>query len=296
MKLNTETILQSVMRRKFTILSLLLIQCFISFSYIFSMPDKYSSSVLLQVQNIKGDSQPSTSSINSLLPLAGLQTSQGDDTNLAIELIQSKELFNRILEDDDLLKKNVYAYDRYNFALDRIKYKSNLIDPFSGEWIVTGSQKLVPGYLDVHSYVISNDLDIYIDKSSGFIGIKYTHVSPSFAKYFVDVLIEEVNEIYRETDLETSERYINYLENRLDETNKTNVVEAINSLITKQLNVEMLANLDKYYLIKPIDPSFIPTQPSGPKRLNLSIFFSFLSIISTFIIVFFIESISVRKS
>ena len=73
------------------------------------MPDKYSSSVLLQVQNIKGDSQPSTSSINSLLPLAGLQTSQGDDTNLAIELIQSKGYtLANVLHSDLVFIKNSF--------------------------------------------------------------------------------------------------------------------------------------------------------------------------------------------
>ena len=127
---------------------------------------------------------------------------------------------------------------------------------------------LEPSFLDIHSFVISNDLDIYVDKSSGFIGVRYSHVSPIFSKLFLDKLINEVNEIYRESDLETSEKYILYLENKLKETNNTNVIDAINSLITKQLNVEMLANLDKYYLIKPIDPSFVPSQPNEPKRFN----------------------------
>ena len=105
MELNLKDIYKLAIKRKLTIVLVFFLHLVLSFAYIWNLPDRFSTSVLLQVQNIKGDSQPSASSLNSLLPIAGFQGSQGDDSKLAVELLKSKEVFRRILSRMLTLKK-----------------------------------------------------------------------------------------------------------------------------------------------------------------------------------------------
>ena len=90
----------------------------------------------------------------------------------------------------------------------------------------------------------------------------------------------------KEEDLKNAERSLDYLIKQLDKTQQKDLRESINNLIEENMKIKMLANIDEYYLIKPVDPAYIPEFKSYPSRTLMVILASisgFLLIICYFI-------------
>jgi capsular polysaccharide biosynthesis protein len=96
-----------------------------------------------------------------------------------------------------------------------------------------------------------------------------------------------VNQIKRQEDIKTSTQALNYLENQLEITNKKDIKDSINLLIEEQLKIQMLANLNEYYFVKPIDQAFLPEVPSSPNRFLIIMLGIILGIFSSILAIFF---------
>jgi hypothetical protein len=102
---------------------------------------------------------------------------------------------------------------------------------------------------------------------SGFISIHIEHISPIFAKEFLELIIREANVLLRNRDMEESSQAIQYLKSELSKTSLVEIQESINALIEAQLETQMLSQINEDYVLVEIEPPFIPEQKSGPFRL-----------------------------
>ena len=114
------------------------------------------------------------------------------------------------------------------------------------------------------------------DVKTGFISIHVEHISPVFAKEFLDLIITETNELLRKKDMEESKQGLEYLTSELSKTPFVEIKESINSLIEAQLETQMMTQINEDYILIVIEPPFIPEKRSKPVR-------SFISIVGTII-------------
>ncbi|MDX1811369.1 MAG: GNVR domain-containing protein, partial [Gammaproteobacteria bacterium] len=96
-------------------------------------------------------------------------------------------------------------------------------------------------------------------------------LSPLAAKQWVQWLIEDINERIRRDDVADAESRINYLKEKLNETNIAGMQQVFYQLIESETRTVMLANAQDEYVFKTVDPAVVPQEKSGPKRALIAI-------------------------
>ncbi|MBT5274930.1 hypothetical protein HOL82_03260 [Candidatus Woesearchaeota archaeon] len=137
-------------------------------------------------------------------------------------------------------------------------------------------------------------LSIAQDKITGFISINIEHISPVFAKDFLELIIRESNELLRKKDMEESKQGLVYLTSELSKTPFVEIKGSINALIEAQLETQMLAQIHQDYILVEIEPPFIPELKSKPSRSFICILGTMLGGVLSVLIVlirhyFFVE-------
>lgn len=224
----------------------------------------YKSESLLLVRN--GSDNQGLSQLSSLAAIAGVNmSSSGNDQSMqAIELIKSREFMKHLLTFDNILP-SMLAAESYDPNAKELLFDQNKYNPDTKEW----SNK--PSYLKAHKFFLKQMLNISKNNKNGFISIHIEHISPIFAKEFLDLIIAEANEILRNKDMEESKQGIKYLTSELSKTPFIEIQGSINALIEAQLETQMMTQINQDYLLVKIEPPFIPEDKSKPSRAMISI-------------------------
>lgn len=289
LKLTELTILDIYRSLKERIIFIFLLTALTAFIFTiisFFIADKYTSEALLKLSSDdKSQSISMSSGFGSLASLAGVSVGDSSGSEYAVELMKSKYLLEKLLDNEEL-RISIIAAKEYDPVSSKLKYDSKIYDTNNASWVRKAPEyrNKVPSAIEVHEE-IQDSLKITL-QDSGFIKISYTHISPIFAKIFIDDVIKTANQIKRVEDIETSTQALNYLENQLEVTNKNDIKDSINLLIEEQLKIQMLANLNQYYFVQPIDKAFFPEVPSSPNRLLIIMLGIILGLFSSIVVIF----------
>ena len=135
------------------------------------------------------------------------------------------------------------------------KYTIQKLKHGRGKTVRIGSIK--PSYLEAYDVYMGSLISVSLDRA-GFISINIVHISPIFAKEFLELIIREANALIRNKDLEESSQALMYLKSELSKTSLVEIRESINTLIEAQLEIQMMANLNEDYILVEMEPPFIP--------------------------------------
>lgn len=197
------------------------------------------------------------------LPMGG-----GEDKGLKVmETIKSRAFVKHLLKFDDILP-SLIAADDYDKKTKKLSYDRSIYDQENKKWVrkAEGGKGVIPSYLEAHEIYLEDILSISQDKISGKIIITIEHISPVFAKEFLDLVIREANSLVRQKDLLDSKNALSYLSEQINKTPQVEIRESINQLIQVQLETQMMANINTNYVLTPIEPPFIPEEKSKPNR------------------------------
>ena len=92
----------------------------------------------------------------------------------------------------------------------------------------------------------------------------------------LELIINEANELLRNKDLQESSGAIAFLNTEIPKASLITMKDAINKLLQSQLQKKMLAKVNKEYILKVIEPPFIPEEKSRPMRSRICILGTFL--------------------
>ena len=231
--------------------------------YSLSLTNIYKSEVLLSVD--KGGSNN-----NTMGTLGGMAVSfgivgpnQGNKSTIAIKTIQSRSFLKHLLTFDNILP-SLIAAKSYDTEKKKIIFNSEIYNENSGEWI--GSK---PTYMEIYPDYLKH-IVISEDKSN-LLTISIEHISPVFAKEFLELIINEVNELLRSKDLREANDAIAFLQSEIPKASLISMKDALNELVLSQLEVQMMAKINSEYLLKVIEPAFIPELKIRPNRAKISI-------------------------
>ena len=142
---------------------------------------------------------------------------------------------------------------------------------------------------------ISSDLYTSRDRITGFTRVTYRHVSPYFAKEFLDNLIFELNDQMRRDDLAEYARAVDYLNAKLINEVVESQRAIISSLIQNYLQKETVASISDEYVLSSIEP-LITFKNWSRKTYSYSIYFlGFLFSVSFSSLSCFIKIIILRN-
>jgi len=264
-----------------------LLFAFISAIVSLSINNKYTSSAIVKISDnqYQGNSFLSSSpQIGGLASFAGISIpgSENDPTEYVIKTIQSRNFLKHLLTFKDI-DINLVAAESYNFSKNQITYNKELYDIKDQKWIrkPQGTKKTIPSHLEIYNDFYSKNLRVSKDKSSGFIRISYEHISPTFAKDFLDLVIEQINEVARKKDISSSEKIINFFEVEKQNIMLNSVDKIINEILEEQFKILSFANAKEEYLIERIEYPFAPEIKSSPKRIAITILGGLIGAISS---------------
>ena len=254
------------------------------------MPDKYqSSAVLYEVSGSSGGASSLLANYGGLASMAGidLPSSAQDKTILAVKTLQSRDFLKNIIHYPNILS-GLMAVDYYNKSEKKLFYNPNLYNESNGKWLKNEDFNGVdnsPSYLDVYDQKIDKIIKVNHNKKDNYLIVSVEHVSPYFAKDLLSIIIYELDRVIKERDIEESTNAITYLEQRLRESQVKEINVTLNKLIEENLKTLMLANVQKEYLLRVLDPPFVPERRSSPNRVLICIIGAFLGFFAGIIFV-----------
>jgi len=261
----------------------LITSIFAIFSVIYSLsiPNKYESSALLSISENEESSMISSlsSTYGGIASLAGINIPNqisGNRTLLAKELMESRSFVRHIIKVNPDIKKNLLAAIDFDYNKRELIYDEKIFDAKKNIWLIDE-----PTYLDLYDVYMSKVFGVSMDIETGYLTISVEHYSPIYAKDLLNTIIDELNSLVREQDLLKSTKSLNYLEEKTRLSSFIEVKTAFNKIIESQIKTQMLAEIDDEYLLKRIDPPFIPEKKSSPRRAFLCIVITFLGFLSS---------------
>jgi len=244
---------------------------FIVFSllYAYTAPVKFQSTSISIPADSSANSMPQSSS--GIAALAGLDLKgKSSPVPKLVASLQSRDFLNHLLEFDGVYE-NLVAFKEYDADSRTVLFNEKIFNSEKGEWIEGKKPSKYQAYL---SY--KNKLSVTNPKLTNFINLEMEHGSPIFAKNFLDLVIQEINEISRQQDLNQSSEALDYLYGQLESVQQSDVQVAISQIIESQLKKQMLANISANYALKIIDSPYEAEMKSSPNRKNILIAWTFI--------------------
>ena len=250
--------------------------------YSLSLNDIYKSEATLFIEGSSNDL--SLGGLSGLASIAGINVPAGnvDKKQLTIETLQSRAFFKHLITFDDILPSLVAA-ESYDKESKKIIFNTDIYNEDEKKWIgVSEKNTGKPTYLQAYDTYLSG---ISIDDSK-FLKISVEHVSPVFAKELLDLIIRETNELLRSKDLLESSQAIEFLTTEVAKSSLISMRDSINELVHSKLEMQMMAKISNEYILKTIEPPFIPELKSGPSRAMICISYTFAGGIFAVLFVF----------
>ena len=269
-------------KEKILILSVSSIFAFCSVFYALSLPNIYTSDVVLKVAGSNGASMSNNSQFGSIAALAGVNIGTGggmdEKADLAKQTIRSRDFVKHVSKFDEVLP-SLMALKEYDPTSQSIIFDEEVYDSSNQKWISP-----LPSEYEVYKKFLSM-VNVFIDIDTGFLAISVSHQSPYFAKYFLELIINELNNIERNRDIAEAQRSKEYLGEQLGIYKVADIRNSINALIQSQLETEMLANVRVDYLLRPLDSAYVPEKKSAPVRSMICISITFIGfLLSVFVV------------
>lgn len=284
-----------IWRNKLLVFLITFITSIASVAFAFSLPNYYTSSALLSQKNGGSSADGLLSQYSGIASMAGISLPSGggveNKTDIAIAILQSRYFIELLAKDIEDFGPIIIASKGYDQVNDSIIFDSKLYDKENSLWVRDVKPPAVkePSLLELHKVFNSEVFSYSIDKNSGFINLYVELVSPTHAENFLTVIISNLNEISRKQALLEADKSLGFLEEEFLNTTQRSLKESISKLSDMELKKKMMAKVNKDYLLKIIDPPFIPQFKSKPSRAIICILGFMFGFIFSLILVFIKE-------
>ena len=236
-------------------------------AYALSKPDIYQASVLLAPTDGGGGSGLG-GQLGGLASLAGVNIGQDSSSNTAIakEVLQSRAFLAGFIKRHELAVP-LMGTKGWDMRENRWVYDREVYDPNTEEWGTDEEgESLAPTDWDLVKKFKEEHLSVSENQDNGMVTIAVKSQSPVAAQQWAQSLVRDINEHMRDQDIEEAEASIDYLESKLTETNIAGMQQVFYQLIESETRTVMLANAQREYVFKTVDPAVVPQEKSEPKR------------------------------
>lgn len=239
-------------------------------------PNVYRSTATLMVSpdedGIAGFSSV-TASASSLFKgvLGGTQDVTKRD--YVLSLLESRTFLVDFVKSNNLVV-DLIASERWNEKSDRIDYDQSRYDPDGGIWLQRDGKPSHPTEEEIYFACIES-LFISEDRDTGVVYVGFEHVSPKISKKITEQLISSLNEYVRNSAIVDSQKKVDFLKSQLSKYPENELKQTVFTLLERELNRSMLANVTNEYAVKIIDSPYLPEKRNRPNRVLIASF-SFL--------------------
>ena len=164
------------------------------------------------------------------------------------------------------------AVKSWNAKTNTLIYDEIFFDSNSNTWVRKYSypQSQIPSAQESFE-VFTKNLSLSEDKKSGFVNLSIKHQSPFVAKQWVDLIVNEINNFYRQKDKLESKKAASYLNQQILLTGLSEIKEALAQLLQTEIKKLTLIEANQYYVFDYIDPPALMEEKSEPRRALICI-------------------------
>ena len=242
-------------------------------AYALHKPNIYQASVLLAPASEESGISGISGQLGGLASLAGINLGGGgsNQTVIAKEVLRSRAFLADFIDRHNLAVP-LMAVKGWNIEQSEWQYNREVYNPETGQWLPDEDGKSQqPTDWDLVKAFKENHLSVSENKENGMVTFSVKSLSPTAAQQWAQWLVEDINEHMRRQDVAEAEARINYLENKLTDTNIAGMQQVFYQLIESETRTVMLANAQQEYVFKTIDPAVVPQEKSEPKRALIAI-------------------------
>jgi len=235
--------------------------------YSLSIPNNFTSSSLLKMSDDSSNSS-SSSNLDMIGSIAGFNFAGAGSSrsSLVIATIESRDFLQHLLTFDKVLP-SIVAFKSYDKESENLIYDESIYDEKTG--IFTDDIEKKPTFYK--TFIKYKNMINITTTNTGYIYLTVTHQSPMVAYELITLIINEVNSLSRLRVLAESKNSLSFLYKQLAETNQIEIKNSINQIIESEFRRQMLAEVQKNYLISPLDKPFIPEIKSSPNRARICV-------------------------
>ena len=240
----------------------------ISIIYALMLPNIYQSQAVMMPMEANQGMSGMLGQYSGMASLAGisLPSESGSKAQEAIARIQSLEFFsNSFLPHIKL--ENLMAVKKWNQASNTLTYDASAFNSESGQWVrkvkpptstIPSSQKAYKQYQAIMS--------VSEDKKTSFVTLSVEHQSPVIAQQWVEIMMDQIDQVMRDQDRQTALQSIAYLNSLAPTVNYEEISKALASLQQEQMKRLMMVEANENYIFKVLDSPIVPEMKVKPKR------------------------------
>lgn len=278
-EIDIKELFSSLWQQKWLILVITTVFAVGSILFAISQPNIYQADVLLAP--VAEDSQMSgtASQLGGIAAMAGINLGGGQATSrvdLALETLKSRKFTQAFIEQRDILVP-LMALERWDSSTGEIVLEPSLYDSESKKWIrpVAEGKSVTPTAWEAYK-MFSVIVDYEKVKTSGFIKLSVQSQSPFLAQQWATWLVDDLNQWLKKEDIKEFKANISYIEDKLRQTNISEMQKVFYQLVEEQTKKLMLAEVQDEYVFKVIDPAVVPEEKSAPSRALICVLGTFL--------------------
>lgn len=266
---------------KISIILITAIFSIVAIIYALSLPNMYKSQiVLVSTKETSGDGMGGLAAqYGGLAAIAGINLGGSNGRiDQAIELVKSWPFLESFIDKYQLMPQ-IMAVDGWSQNTNKLIYDYDVYDPEKKVWVSDKELEIGknagPSSFDAYK-ALKKMLTVSKDKNTGMLEIGVEHYSPQIAFEWTVQLKQELNDYYQTQDMVEAEKNIEYLRNKIVETNVADMRAVFYSMIENQTRTLMLAKVSEQYLVKTVVPAKIAEVKSTPERALICVWGMFL--------------------
>lgn len=243
--------------------------------YAINKPDEYTA---LGIYMPKSDNSASGLSklagqFGGLASLAGVNIGGGAEskTEVALELLKSRAFLQAFITRHNLTAK-LLAVEGWDQETDTLLYNSELYDAENEVWVrePPKGRSVEPTSWEAFEALNKNIVAEYEAKRN-ILKLSFTYYSPSLAAQWLELLVKDMNDFWKQKQLNESKRQIELLNDKIDEIQLSEIREVFYALIAEQTKTRLLTQATEETIFETVANVIIPEEKSAPSRALLSV-------------------------
>jgi len=248
-----------------------------------SIPNQYSSHVVVSSNMSDSKSMGGLSKLGGLASLAGISLGGGGSLSPEVlyEMLNSGSFLSSFIRKYDL-EKEIMAAESYSPESSRFIYKEKIYDVKNDVWVrdFKFPQTLEPNDSELVEKFKQSFNASYARKTK-LIKISFKSFSPQYSVKTLNDLIYHFNEYMRNNDTQESELSIKYLKQELTSSNYQEVNLALQQLVEEQYKKLAIAKTRNEYALRVIEAPLLAANKSEPKRAIICVVITLFGTIFT---------------
>lgn len=268
-EVNLQLLFQLAWKCKYWLVLTLSISVGIAVYLSLQLPNVYRSEArIVAAGESQGKAGGLSGQLSSVSALAGISLGGGGEKKsvIALETMRSRQFFSEFAAKYNIMNPLMAGY-RWDMKKDEVLLDPEMIDSSSGQWIRPGIELrgAEPSMQEGYEFFMKK-FSSSQDKLTGIVTVSFEFISPTLSQRWLQLYIDEINDVMRRKDIEESESAIQYLNQQIAQTQLAEVKDSMFSLIEEHTKTLTMANARKEYVFKTIDPPYKPEVKAGPMR------------------------------